>query len=84
MKQKVAFTQAGSIIEVKLHNKTKLRGKLGAVTDTGFELQSVANDKIQTQTIAFQDVKSVKAVSSGMGVGAKITPSECWPGPASI
>jgi|WetSurMetagenome_2_1015567.scaffolds.fasta_scaffold186150_1 hypothetical protein len=73
LKEQVIEIAAGSVIEVRLLSKEKLRGKLGPVSDAGFELQAVKDGKIQTQTVGFDQVQSLKVKGQGMGNGAKIT-----------
>lgn len=63
---------AGSVVEVELKSKEKLRGRLGAVTDAGFEMQHVKNDQTLNQTLRFDEVRKVKLKSQGMSTGAKI------------
>jgi hypothetical protein len=72
VKERIAEIPAGAIIEVKIRKQPKVRGRLGAVTDSGFEVQHLKNDKFLTDTIAFQDVKSVKVVGHGMSLPLKI------------
>jgi hypothetical protein len=73
IKQQVVEISGGSIIEVKLHNKQKLRGRMGAVTDSDFEVQSMKDGELQTTKVAFQDVKSVKTKSvGGWSTGTKV------------
>jgi hypothetical protein len=55
----------GTMIEVRLINKQKLRGKLGEVTNEGLSLQTAQGNKIETQKIAFTDVKSFKKAGGG-------------------
>ena len=63
VKQQVLRVSSGSSVEVRLINKSKLRGRLGQVTEEGFELQTVQGGKIDTQTLAFDQVKSIKDTS---------------------
>jgi len=63
---------AGSVVEVSLQNKQKLRGKLGAVSDAGFEVQTLRDGKISSLNLKFDEVKSVKLRGKGMSTGAKI------------
>ena len=63
----------GSVVQVKLQDKQKLRGKIGAVTDAGFELQTLRDGKIATETFAFAQVKSVQLKNQGLSTGVKIT-----------
>jgi hypothetical protein len=65
---------AGTMIEVNLLNKQKLRGRLGEVTSDGFSLQTAQGTQIETQKVAFTDVKSVKQVGeTGKKVGSRLT-----------
>lgn len=61
IKERILEVPAGTLIEVRLLNKQKLRGRLGEVTNEGFSLQTAQGNKIETQQIAFTDVKSIKA-----------------------
>ena len=62
----------GSVVEVKLRKQPKVRGKLGNLRDTDFELQSLKSGKIVTESISLADVKSVKMQGKGMGLPLKI------------
>jgi hypothetical protein len=74
MQERVLEIPAGTMIEVNLLNKQKLRGRLGEVTSDGFSLQTAQGNKIETQQIAFTDVKSVKQVGeTGKKVGSRLT-----------
>lgn len=72
IKEQVVLTPAGSLVEVKTHDKRKLRGRMGAVTDTGFTVQHVEKDTLQDSKIEFADVKSFKQREQGMSTGAKV------------
>jgi hypothetical protein len=69
LKQQVPMIPTGGIIEVKLLQKGRKRitGKLGSVTDEGFEVQTVRSGNVVSEKIAFADVKSVKE-KRGMSV----------------
>jgi len=62
----------GTMIEVRLMDKNKVRGRLGEVTNEGFSLQTAQGNKIETQKIAFTDVKSLKKVE-GETTGKKFS-----------
>jgi hypothetical protein len=62
----------GTMIEVRLMNKHKVRGRLGEVTNEGFSLQTAQGNKIETQKIAFTDVKSLKK-AEGETTGTRIS-----------
>jgi len=63
---------AGSVVELKLADKRKLKGRLGTIDDVGFELQSVQGGRVLNERIPFDTVLSVKAAKHGMGTGAKV------------
>ncbi len=60
-------------MEVRLRQKgsEKIAGKLGPVTDEGFEVQTVKSGKVSNEKVAFADVNSVKE-KRGMSRGHKI------------
>lgn len=62
----------GTMIEVRLMNKHRVRGRLGEVTNEGFSLQTAQGNKIETQKIAFTDVKSLKK-AEGETTGTRIS-----------
>lgn len=72
LKQQITLVPSGSVVEIKLANEHKLRGRLGAVTDSGFELQYARAGKIETETFGFDSVRSLKVVGQGWGTGKKI------------
>ena len=63
LKEQVVMIPAGSIVEVKLKQKgsSTIRGRLGAITDQGFEVQIAKSGKVSSEKVAFAEVKSVKA-----------------------
>ncbi len=67
LKERLIAVPPGTMIEVKLLNKQKIRGRLGEITDEGFRLTTAQGDKIGTPVIAFTDVKSFKKVEGGKG-----------------
>ena len=72
-KKKVLSMSAGSSVEVRLTDRTSLRGRLGAVNDNDFTVDVLKDGKIQPAQVRFQDVKSVKKAnaSENMSAGAK-------------
>lgn len=68
-KEQVIAISRGSAVEVRLLDGSKLRGSMGAVSDSGFELYTGTQGK---QDVAFERVKSVKdrtAKSFGRSLG---------------
>jgi hypothetical protein len=72
LKTRLTQIPAGSIVEVKLVNKKKIRGRLGSVSDFGFDVLHTSNDKVVTESLAYDSVKSVKVVGKGMHFAAKV------------
>jgi len=62
VKERILEIPSGTIVEVRLLNKQKLRGRLGEITDEGIALQTAQGNKIETRKIAFNDLKSFKRV----------------------
>src|SRR5262245_53368451 len=72
LKKKVLELPAGSLVEVRLVDKSKLRGRLGSVSDTGFDLQTTEGSKTGTQQIGFDGLTSIrtrKSAASAVGKG---------------
>jgi len=67
LQERILEVSPGTMIEVRLMNKHKLRGRLGEVTSEGFALQTAQGTKIETQKIAFTDVKSFKVKGGTTG-----------------
>jgi hypothetical protein len=61
-KERILEIPPGTMIEVRLLSKEKLRGRLGEITDEGFAVQTAKGNKIETRKIAFEDVKSLAKV----------------------
>jgi hypothetical protein len=53
----------GTLVEVKLKSKQTVRGRLGEASPDGFALQYAEGQRVETRTVAYADVKSVKAIS---------------------
>lgn len=64
LKQRMLEVQPGTMIEVRLLNKQKIRGRLGELTDEGFTLTTARGEKISTQKVAFTEVNSFKKVEA--------------------
>src|ERR1035437_7635530 len=72
LKEHITQIPAGSIVEVKLAGKQKIRGRLGSITNSGFDLQFTKAGRTVTDTLAFDNVRSVKVVGQGWRTGKKI------------
>ena len=75
IQERILEVPPGTMIEVRLTNKQKVRGRLGEVSNEGFSLQTAQGNKVQTKKIAFTDVKSFKNAQGetvGKGIGRGI------------
>lgn len=64
-KEKILAVPTGTMIEVRLLNKEKVRGRLGQIDDNGFSLTTSQQGKIVTQNIAFTEVNSFRKLEGG-------------------
>lgn len=62
VRRQVLSVARDSAVEVRFTDKTKRTGRLGALQEEGFELQTESEGKIQTIPIRFDQVKSVRAL----------------------
>ena len=58
-----------TLIAVTLKNKHLVRGRLGQVSETGFQVQTVTGQKIDERHFQFEEVKSIRRIQS-------LTPTE--------
>jgi hypothetical protein len=65
LKERIMEIPPGTMIEVRLLNKQKLRGRLGEITEEGFDLQTAKGERIETQRISFNEMKAVKRSERG-------------------
>ncbi len=88
MKERILEVPPGTMIEVRLLNKEKIRGRLGELTDEGFSLTTAQGEKIEAKKVAFTDLKSFKKVEGGQaghvvlyalaGIGARFLGLIIW------
>ena len=60
--QSILEIAAGAPVEVKLKAGPKFRGRLEEVRADSFDLKIAVGDELETRSLAFRDVKSVKAL----------------------
>jgi hypothetical protein len=65
IKERVIEIGPGSFVEVRLHSKQRLVGRITAISDDSFGLQAVKGNTIAEQKVAFGDVKSIKQKNEG-------------------
>lgn len=71
LKERILEVPPGTMIEVRLLNKEKIRGRLGELTDEGFSLTTAQGEKIEAKKVAFTDLKSFKKLE-GDTAGKKV------------
>lgn len=60
--QQLAMIRPGTVVEVRMHqNRRKITGRLGPVTDEGFEIEATKSGQISSEYVRLGDVESVKA-----------------------
>jgi hypothetical protein len=72
LKERILEVPPGTMIEVRLLNKEKIRGRLGDLTNEGFSLTTAQGEKIEILKVSFTDMKSFKRLegaTSGKAVG---------------
>ena len=62
MKERLLEVPPGSMVEVRLRDKQKIRGRLGEIDDEGFNLTTVQGEKVVKQKIAYTELKSFKKI----------------------
>lgn len=72
IRERVLSLPAGSVVEVKLEDTRKLKGRLGSIDDNGFELQFLQGNQVTTERVPFDGVRSVKGVEQGMRTSSKV------------
>jgi hypothetical protein len=73
LKEQVVLIPLGSVIEVTLVSKQKLKGRIGGVSDAGFDFQYVEKDQTTSRTLRYDEVRSVKVKGRGMSTAGKVT-----------
>jgi hypothetical protein len=71
VRDRIRALPPGSTLELKLTNEEKLKGRLGAVGQEGFELRIARKGTITTRKVEFVEVRSMR-LRRGMSTGAKI------------
>jgi hypothetical protein len=74
LRRQLLLIPAGKTIEIKLKQggSKKITGKLGSVTNEGFEVQTAKNWKVSSEQISFADVESVERKGSTAAMAAVV------------
>jgi hypothetical protein len=65
LKQKALNIPPQSMVQLKLKTKERLRGRLVQVNDEGLVMKIAQGQTIEDRTVAFADMKSMKAENTG-------------------
>jgi hypothetical protein len=60
----------GTLIQIRLFSKERLRGRIAEVRDNGFVLKVAKEDRIEQREIAFDEVKKLKVKNGGDGMSS--------------
>lgn len=69
LKERMLAIPTGSLVEVRLKTKEKLRGRLVEVSNEGITLKVATGNKIDERKLAFDELKSIKGVEGGSKAG---------------
>ncbi len=72
LQEQVLAIPAGSLVEIRLKTKEKLRGRLVEVSNEAITVKVAKGDKIDERKLAFDELKSIKGVDGGSKAG-KVT-----------
>lgn len=64
LKSQLVEIPTGSLVQITMLDKKKLRGKLGMVSDEAFEIQSIKSGRIEMQSVRIDEAKSVKVIDT--------------------
>jgi hypothetical protein len=62
IQQQLVEINPGALIQVRLGDKSKMRGRLGKISQDGFLILSATGGEVKEQKLAFADVQSVKEI----------------------
>jgi hypothetical protein len=69
-KQRILKVPVGSYMKAKLESHVEFEGQLRDISDSGFSIQSLKGNKIETIAIQYEDLKSL-SVAGRSSKGAK-------------
>jgi len=73
VQQQVVEIPTGKLVEVRLTDKSKIRGRIGKISADGFLLTAARGSQVTEQKLAFSEVTSIKAIEKGEGAGKTAT-----------
>jgi len=69
LKEQALAIPTGSLVDVRLKTKEKLRGRLIEVSNEAITLKVAKGERIDERKLAFDELKSIKHVESGSKAG---------------
>ena len=73
-KERILKVPVGSYVKAKLENHAEFEGQLRDISDSGFSIQLLKGNKIETMAIQYEDLKSL-SVAGRPSAGGKIAKS---------
>jgi hypothetical protein len=67
VQQQVVEIPTGKLVEVRLTDKSRIRGRIGKISAEGFLLTVAKGSQVEEQKLAFPDVTSIKAIEKKDG-----------------
>src|SRR6266542_2907979 len=61
--EKVSSIPEGAVVDVRTIDNPHLKGRIGQMTETGFSVQIVRNEKVEMVDVEYKDAKSVKVLA---------------------
>jgi hypothetical protein len=73
-KERILKVPVGSYVKAKLESHAEFEGQLRDISDSGFSIQILKDNKIETVAIQYQDLKSL-SVAGRPSTGGKVAKS---------
>jgi len=67
VQQQVVEIPTGNLVEVRLTDRSKTRGRIGKISEEGFLLTVAKGSQVEEQKLAFSDVTSIKTLEKKDG-----------------
>ena len=67
VQQQVVEIPTGNLVEVRLTDKSRIRGRIGKISEEGFLLTAAKGNQVEEQKLAFSDVTSIKTIEKKDG-----------------
>jgi hypothetical protein len=76
--EQISSIPFGTLLQIRLRDNRKLTGRIGAVSQEQFELQTMQANIVVKEIIAFKDVKSFKRLNDQPGGASRRNMTALW------